>query len=318
MFIDLESQEKEILQELAALEKEGEAKEPPELVEETELELVEEKEAAAEELVEAVTDSDEDDDEELAGLGKKEKKGFARMRKALKEEKVRNDSLAQQLQEMRERQAKLEGIQEGSQTKERPVAFVDNEPDKDLDPDEWRDWKIRQQEKQINEIIGTTKKHSEAARIQDDIRGIEILERNYSTKDPEYPEKINFLKRLEAEKLRLIQPGITDAQIEQVILRDKLILSRHLYEQLGRDPAEVFAELAVKQGYVSKKNTAPKKQIDIQALNKNMKKNTSLLGGTSQAPAGDEITPEELLNMSMEKMASLSGDRVNRIINNIQ
>lgn len=314
--MDINEIEKQTLEELAALEKQEKKEEEPALEqEEAEPELPQEEEASQADK----EGEEEEEEEDLAdGAAPKEKKAWAKMRKTLKEEKTRNDELARQLQEMRERQARLEGMQQAAPQKQQEQRQEDAEPDRDLDPDDWRDWKIRQQDKQIQQIIGTTQQASEAVRVQNELRGLEILEQRYAAQDAEYQNKISFLKKIEGDKLRLLQPNITDEQIEAAIARDKLIIAKHAYEKLGRNPAEIFAAMAEKQGYTAQQKSPPKKRLDVETINKNMRKNASVIGGTSAAPAGDEISPHELLSMSIEKMARIPEERLKRIMSNIE
>jgi len=254
---------------------------------------------ADEEVQEEAEPEEEEEQEEESDdtPPKKEKTAWARMRHEVKEAK-------EELAKLKEAQAKQQGFNEAMQMAQQPAAPQENrdpEPDQDLDPDEHKDWQIRQLRQQVEGLSKTTEETQQAQKTMGELRGVQILEGQFKQSNPDndYDAALAFVKQRETQLIQLQYPTATMAQINSHLENQKLELFRQL-APTGRNPAETIVEMAKAHGYEPvKSDPKSKKAPNLQNLKKNMKKNTSLIGG-SPATNNDGASPDAIFNMSMD------------------
>lgn len=229
----------------------------------------------------------------------KENKAWANMRNQVKDAEAKSQALAERL-------AKLEGREEERMTQATPPE-VDSDPmpDQELDPDNFRDWKMRRQDEQIAANTAMAQRTNDAVRLQDEMNGMQRLENNFKVqnKDRNYDEAVSFIKEREKAIIKVTHPNATDAEIDQHLESEKLKVFRKV-TNAGGDAVETIFKMAEASGYQGQKNSTPKiPQPNFNNINNNMKKTSNLIGG---APAGknEGITPESVFKMSMDEIVS--------------
>lgn len=263
-------------------------------------ELQQKQEEEYEVVEEYEEDLKEETDEDLEKV--KEEKGdqaakkFAQMRKENKEKE-------QQLQEMRERLARLEGMQQAQSPQQQKKEEIEPEPDKEEDIDAWYDYKLRQKDKEIDDI----KKRFDAMEAQDNIskaeRVYKDLESGHIEKDPSYKDAKAYLVDNMSKKIKQQYPLATDAQVMQEVKRQEYELVSALANKgFGEDFIfDVIKTQAVKEGFKESQKR------DKTKLKRNMEKSVSL----NDAPAASEgggLTDKQIMRMSNEELAQASND----------
>lgn len=314
---EMENLQKQILQ---AEEKfvEGENEQPPEPAEGAADPELQDPEGATEDKAaadpeanpedDAINTSDEED-EELSDTPPKDHKAWASVRKkakaakeAAEEERQLRQKREEELGQLRERLARLEGRDEERQ-KPKLQEPEDPEPSAEDEPFEYLQWKLRQAEKKIKEVEEKATKAEDASMAEGARRGIKVLEDQYIKENniTDYDSRISYLKNVEAKLIRLHYPNATQQQIDNHLDKERIRISADCYSN-GQNPAEYFSKLAEIHGY--KKEFAPKKPTagpNIGAINKNMQKNSSLLG-TSSADDTGGVSSQKLVTMAMDEL----------------
>jgi len=274
---------------------------------ENEEEEAEGEEEAAPEAKEAAEGEEEEDEFDTLDLNNKKQRdsAFAKLRRLNKKKdkalKEANDRIA----EYNERLARLEGQQQAQQNQQTkaPEAKVDEDPEPDptIDKEAHLEWQIRNLNKKLEEVVGVTNTTAKNNTAILESRAVEELERR-AVKDEnltDYDDALKYLWNKEAALIKKSYPNATDAQIKEHLQAEKVRLFKEYYRKDGTNAAKIIIEMAKEYGY-GKKPTNPGKP-NLDKIKTNMKKNTSLIGGT-QAGGTGEVDPESVFNTSFEKL----------------
>lgn len=264
-------------------------------------EVEEDTKEPAETLEQEQEQEDEEEERPTDGAGWKR---LREKKKAAAAEAERQRELAEKRdkenQELRERLARLEGREEARVAPKVDVD-TDPEPDQDIDPDAHIRWQLRQTQKDLAEV---KKKAEEAAAnsvAEATRRGLTMVENEFvkSNNLDDYQAAIDHIKAVETNLIKLRYPNATDAQINSHLEAERLKIAQEVYGK-GQNPADHFYKMAQAIGY--KKAPKDGKKIDdrpnIKALNKNMEKNSSLIGSSSAEKNGG-VSSEKLVQMSI-------------------
>lgn len=253
------------------------------------------------------------DDEDIPDENPKSNKAWKKMRTSLKQQERENKALIERLSKlegrMEERTAQTQFEQEDQKQP------VDVEPDKTIDPEGWTDWKIRTLEKKLEEGNKAQQTLQQTQMVERAKQELSLMEDNYSKQeDDSYQDKLNFLVDVKTRELKLTRPDMTDIQIKQHLEQEKIIAASN-FVNAGRNPAQMFAQMAEAYGYAPEK-PAPKKatkKMNPQKLERNMKRNATLIGGTSAAESSDNYSPHQLAEFSIQQLASMPASRRKQI-----
>jgi hypothetical protein len=321
--------EKQIYEELKQLTESEPQNTPPsqellnESLEENDLEIdgTQEEEPEEQEEGEDLTEIDEeqelsdvDEEQELdKGEEEEEKASPAGMRHKIKAEKEERKRLERETQELRERLARLEGKAEATQ---QAVPEIKEEiPDREIDPEGHSLWKADQLEKKFEEI------QKENTRLNAE-RQWQNMESEHVKSNSDYADAKQFLIDQETAKIKELHPHATSSQISQHIKEQEYITVGNA-ARAGIDPLQHIEFLAFKEGFRPgekkkevKKN--PARKSNIKAINRNSKRNASIIGGSSAGAGDEKASPEQLLNMSMEEINSFGRDKFEKSIRKIE
>lgn len=264
-------------------------------------------------------------DEELESLLSSDKpserrKGnaWSHLRNEAKEALAKAEIANKERQDLAERLARLEGLEEGrtgGTTKQ--DTQVEQEPDRVMYPDDWNQWKIRTMEKRMDELAGTARQAQVYTTYQAEKNGAQVLERQYKAANPK--EDVDgaaaFLMAREKEGMKLLRPDMSDAQIDSKLEADKLVLYRTLHGQ-GRDPVDVVVKLAKAQGF--KPGMAGGKEVpaktNLEKLADNQRRSTNLMGGSPAGKPKGKLSTDDVFNMAFTdllKMPKSARDALN-------
>jgi len=243
-----------------------------------------------------------------------EPKTPAGLRHKLKREKEERKRAESEAQELRERIARLEGMQEANQIAQTTQQTEPQEeiPDPDIDPDGYTQYQIKQLQAKQKEY------EDQAARLKAE-RQWDAMEREYSLSNPDYENAKKYLVNQEIQKIKKQYPHATDMQITQHIKEQEYLVVGSA-ARAGQDPLKYIEFLAFENGYRGENVKAEKKPIEqkpnIAAINRNQRKHDSIIGGSSAGSQDGKPTPEQILNMSfkeLEKNRAAIDDYVKKI-----
>ena len=227
-------------------------------------------------------------------------------RDKLKEEREAREKTQEELQQLKERLARMEGREE---VRVKPVEEkIENpEPDRMLDPDAWRDWRIAKQDEEIAAVKIQSANAAKISEIEGTRRGMARLENDYkkSTGLIDYDDRINFILNAEKAKQKILNPGATDSQIDNYLEAEKFRLANDALAN-KQNPAELFYKMADVYGYQAKK-TESKSKPDIEAINKNMEKTVNLIGSSSVDKTGG-LTPQQAFQGTLQELVGKQPD----------
>jgi len=271
---DLEIELKEKIKQARAEQEEslqsevGDIKEP---VEEEQKEVVEE---VAEEEPENNIDEQEEEVEDNLELNDEQEKdpkaknAFQKMRQELKE----RDTV---IEEMRREMARIQGMQEAMLKPQEEAQQVEEIPDKDLEPEEWFDYQLKQRDKKIAELSGkfdiinkqTATSQAEATYIN--------LESDFTKKDSSYTDAKSYYVNERTRQLKEQYPAATDEQIKQEVKHEEYRLVESL-AKAGFQPDDIFTAIKAKAQSMGYKDNIPTPKRDNKKLKHNMSKSASL------------------------------------------
>jgi len=271
--------------------------------EEEEVKEVEDEPKEEVEATEEAEDLDEDEDRPTSP------QGWKRLREKKKAAEKLADERAKESMELRERLARLEGREEA-----RVVPKIDEgeqEPDPDLDPDEHIRWQLKKTQKEIADLRKQSEQTEALTRLEGTRRGLQMVEKEYvkTHKIADYENAIEHIKTVERNLIKLKHPNAQDAQIDAHLESERLKLAEESYKS-GQNPAEYFYKMAQTLGY---KKPTPKisDKPNIEALNRNMEKNKSLIGSSSADRTGG-ISSDKLVKMSIADLLNADNDKALR------
>jgi hypothetical protein len=246
-------------------------------------------------------EEDSEDDDPLSDDQKKRSRAFAKSRIEKKELQAELEKIREERQAMAERLAKLEGRSEALEEKDKPD-LSEQEPDRDLYPEDWNEWNNKQLRKELDDLKSFKKQQQETTQFEAEKRGVEILEKQFKSKVSDYDDAVGFLVERERKIKKLMNPSLSDIQINSMIESEKVNLFKQIL-QSKQDPAEVVYNLAKTNGWNAnnKKTTKPDKKVNMDKIEKNQRKAANLIGGSSSENTGS-ITSDQLLSMSKDEI----------------
>lgn len=127
------------------------------------------------------------------------------------------------------------------QTQEKPKQNQDLEPE-DKNSPEWKDWKIRDQDRRLSAIEGRSQETQEETKVRtaiDEAKGeLRTISMNYAKKNADFAPAIVFAEKEFERSLRISNPGWTAQQITNKMQNDMLFFAAKCAKQ-GMSPTEV-------------------------------------------------------------------------------
>jgi hypothetical protein len=170
-----------------------------------------------------------------------------------------------------------------------PKPVDDPEPDRTADPEAWRDWKIRDNDRWRATVEAERQAEARQRQVNEAVRGaieeFQSIETAYVQTNPDYFNATQFGRQKYTEAMRVMHPEMNDRQIAQHIdyeimkqasdwRRKGLNPAEEFYdyciERLGYKPTAAEAEAAAKAEAEApaepEKPAAPEPEDDLEAL----------------------------------------------------
>jgi hypothetical protein len=143
-----------------------------------------------------------------------------------------------------------------------PKPVDDPEPDKTADPEAWRDWKIRDNDRWRAAVEAERQAEARQRQVNDAVRSaideFQELETTYSQTNPDYFKATEFGRQKYTEAMKVMHPEMNDRQIAQHIDYE-IMKQASVWAQKGLNPAEEFYDYCIERlGY--KPEVAPKEE----------------------------------------------------------
>jgi hypothetical protein len=200
------------------------------------------------------SDEDEDDEEEddLDPEDYKKKEAFVKQRLKIKESNNRIKDLEKQLQEVARQTAHTQGMLD-ARTQAQPQEQSNPEPDKELDPEAWTEWKLSEQDKLFQQQALILEQNQREQQILAARNQLAQLEQGFSETEKSYFDAKKYYINSLSEELKISYPNASDqeilAEIDQKILLDASDVVR---QNQNKNPAETFFKLAKARGFTEK------------------------------------------------------------------
>lgn len=150
-----------------------------------------------------------------------------------------------------------------------PKPLDDPEPDRAKDPETWRDWKIRDNDRWRATVEAERKVQAEQQQRNELTRAavdeLRSLETDFIKDQPDYFDAAKFGRQKYAEAMRIMHPEMNDRQLGAEI-DFKIMEQASKWAQRGLNAAEEFYDLCIEKfGYVPAAKVAAKPQVEEEA-----------------------------------------------------
>ncbi len=232
----------------------------------------------------------------------------------VKERRQSRKEMERELLEARAKLAALEAIQQqkaaeaAAMAAKKPEPEPEQAPNRDEDPDAYRDWVIAQQSKALNQTQEELKKIAAANLAAKAKEELAAVEQEYAKVAPDYQQVMDFAYGKMMEEARLDYPNATEAQIRQLIDFEKL-KEASMYAQKGLNPAEViYKRMKIRYGQPHQAKQATLSDADkLKAVAKN--KSMAVSGMTAKTGGNNPaLSKEALKRMTPAEYAKLSSE----------
>lgn len=214
-----------------------------------------------------------------------------------------NAAIREAREEARLLREQLAALQAGKPPEPQP-AEIDPETDPIAALKEVREFQQRQREEAIQQH-----------QLREFDNRIQTHEADWSAANPDYGDQITFLREFRAGQLKALFPGITNAQLGQQLMKEVRETAFYAFQN-GKNPGEVFSDLATHSGWKAKDPVpepapapAPEPPVDLEA--KRAESNAALdrisrgqRASRATAGAGGNAPEAE---MTLESIANLTG-----------
>lgn len=227
-------------------------------------------------------------------------------------------------------------------TKKDDPKVTDPEPDKAKNPDAWKDWKIRDQDRRLEVVEGTTTQTREQIEANETVRGaveeFKAIRDRYIEKNPDFVPAFNHAFNEYCVALLKVNPSWTRDRVQKEVDWQILKYSGECARK-KIDPAEAIYDMAIerfgyKPGSGMKRGTEDDggedegqddgrrgaegmrrqngKRPNLSVVKNNQRRSASPLHGGGQS-GNIQLTREAVANMSLGELKDLSQEDWDRL-----
>ena len=212
--------------------------------------------------------------------------------------------------ELRERMARMEGANEVRSKQETAAKEpTDEEPDYDLDPDDWHKWDSRQKSKEISELTDRVSAQDEKMALTAFNNEWDKQSSAAETTDDFYRGARKHILDARVNQIKASNPALSDTQVNQQIKQEEYNFALQI-TQAGINPISFIKTKAIEGGYVhtqEAKESEPKNKGNPKKIANNKRKGKSLIGD-SAASDKQKIDSDALATMSLQDKLNMSED----------
>jgi hypothetical protein len=234
-----------------------------------------------------------------------------------KERQARKDRLATDLAAANARIAALEA---SVKPVEQPKQIIDQEPNKQTNPVEWADWRVRQVEKTLKPIADWKAeqevKSDYRSKRERALQEVAVFENELIQSKPDYNDVKQFLVNFEAMKIKSDNPDITNEALLEAVTDKMLNKAAYYYKKGYENPVEPMYDDAKKWGYQpkAKEEVKEEKKIepDLEKVSQFRKRNAGMAGSDGSGGEAD-VTAKSAVTMTNAEFAKLKPEQKKRL-----
>ena len=205
------------------------------------------------------------------------------------------------------------------------VIAADVEPDRNENPQEWAEWKIRKQDQQLRELSSKTEqitREEQTRRIRTQAEQEVIgYENQVRAQYPDYDAAKSYYANMLAASIKIINPKVTNTQLVQAV-NDKLMLrASELLNEGYENPIAAMYEEVKALGFQPPKaqETPVEKEIkpDLAKVAANRARNAGTAGAQGDSGRA-ELTPRVAVTMTNREFAKLKPEEKKRMFQQLQ
>ena len=205
------------------------------------------------------------------------------------------------------------------------VTPVNLEPDRAENPQEWTEWKIKQQDAIIRDLSSRTEQTTREeqsrrirAQAEQEVVGYENQVR---AQNPDYDAAKSYYANMLAASIKIINPKVTNNQLVQAV-NDKLMLrASELLNEGHENPIAAMYEEVKALGFQPPKAQEPSTEKEIKPDLAKVAANRARNAGTAAAQ-GDggrgDLTPKVAATLTNKEFAKLKPEEKARIFQQLQ
>lgn len=309
---------------MALVEKIKEMKEELEEAKKAETEAAEKEDAALDAPIEEKSVEEKKDEKavedvvEPAAVDEKPaQKTSAEAARERREKKKREDTLAAELVEARQRIAEL------SAPKEEPKTDKDPEPDKAEDPQAWNEWKIRKQDAELAEVRGYIQEETRGKATtelrQAAISQLNSFENDVVRDNPDYPQAKQYYATMVATFVKGLHPDITNQQLSVAVENEMIKRAGRFMRDGHENPVQAMYEEAKTWGFKPQPAEQEEKELkpDLDKIAANKARNSGMAGAGGKGGSA-EITPKVAATMTNAEFARLKPEEKKKIYDRLR
>ena len=268
------------------------------------------------------------------------------------EKPLTNADWARQRRENRELKAKLAKLEaekasppaapsvssvvEQKPTETKPsVDPASKEPDKNVNYQEWLEWKLAQTDNTVKEQsallkdyqewkVGQENSRKEREAWDNDVKAFYSIEEKYTQNNPDYGNATEWARAKYFDAIKMSIPQATDDQINTAINNEIMAYARQ-WAAKGLNPAEEFYDMAIERFGYNKENARIKESEEamqapplqrkaaekpnLKMISSNKRRSASPLSGGGQG-GGIPLTKEIAADMTMSEFSKLTPDEL--------
>ena len=235
-----------------------------------------------------------------------------------KERQARKDTLAASLAAANARIAALEA---SAKPANQPKPVADQEPNKQTNPVEWADWRVRQSEKKLApemEWIREQKVKTEKEDLFTRAKGeMAVFEDQLRSSNPDYNEVKDWYGSMLATSIKIVNPDITQSELVKVVDSRLLSMAAKNMSEGYENPVEPIYLAAKKLGWQPRQKEQPKEekeeiQPDMDKVAQLRKRNAGMAGSGGSGGDG-EVTAKVAVTMTNREFAKLKPEQKKKL-----
>lgn len=198
----------------------------------------------------------------------------------------------------------LSKLENSSVAQQEQTQVVENIPDKELDPDAWHEYKIKQLEEKTNKYEQILTEQQRAAQHQALVsqarQELQTYENQYAQTNKEFLELKEVAFEQKKREIKATNPNITDDQIKQTI-DDSYLKFADSAVATGQHPIQAFHNY-LKNAYGHLPRNLKQPVRDHDAIAKNQHKHKVIDSSGSSSGKAQAKSLEEIANMSSKEI----------------
>ena len=217
--------------------------------------------------------------------------------------------------------ARIAALEASAKPADQPKPVVDHEPNKQTNPVEWADWRVRQSEKKFApqmEWIEEQKKSKAKEDLFSRAKGeMAVFEDSLRQSNPDYNEVKDWYGSMLATSIKFVNPDISQSELVMAVDSRLLSMAAKNMSEGYENPVEPIYLAAKKLGWQPRQKEEPKQEKeeispDMDKVAQLRKRNAGMAGSGGSGGEG-EVTARVAVTMTNREFAKLKPEQKKRL-----